>query len=77
MTIKERLEAEETKLGKFFKYVIGYAGVVSGIVTDTVITYLPAVREFVPEWLTHGLVVVGVCGYVIGKLSAKPKPQNS
>ena len=72
MTLKEfgeRWEAKETKVGKFFKYILGYTGMFAGIVTETVVNYLPAVSQYVPDKLSHALVSIGVICYVIGKLT--------
>jgi hypothetical protein len=62
-------QAEESELGKFFKYIIGYLGILSGIIGEVSSNYLPLFPGLVPEWLSHWLVIVGVIGYIVGKLT--------
>ena len=71
MTLKDRWDAEENKIGKFLKYIIGYCSVFAGIITDLTVNYLRAVSGYVPESVSHTLVSIGVASYVIGKLTVK------
>lgn len=72
--LKQRWQAEETKIGKLFKYYIGYigmgAGFVSGILTDITSQYA-ALGIAVPLWLTKTLLYSGIAGYVVGKVTKK------
>lgn len=74
MTLKERWNAEETKIGKFFKFILGYSGVAAGIITDIAVNYMPAVSQYIPEGFAHALFKAGVICYGIGKLTAIKKP---
>ena len=70
MNLQERWEKEESKIGKLFKYGVGYIATLSGVIAEASSTYLPAFSN-IPEWLTHSMVVIGVVGYVAGKLTVK------
>ena len=69
-------QAEESKLGKFLKYIIGYLSILAGVIGEAASTYLPLFNGFVPEWLSHALVVVGLLSYIIGKLTKKEDPKQ-
>lgn len=73
MTFRERWDAKETKLGKFFKYVLGYCSAIAGIITDIGVNYLPAVSQYVPQEFAHTLIKVGIICYGLGKLTALQK----
>ncbi len=75
MTLKDRWQAEETKLGKVAKYWVGYGATVVGVlieIGDKAITLFAQYSVGTPEWLTHGLVGLGLLAYIGGKLTVKP-----
>lgn len=71
MTLKERWNAEENKLGKILKYIIGYAGMAGGAIMDMSVNYMPFIKDYIPESVTHWIFTVGLVSYGIGKLTVK------
>lgn len=74
MTFKERWEAEETKIGKLFKYWAGYGLTTAGALIeagDYLLTVYAKYSLATPDWLSHGLVGLGLFGYVVGKCTVK------
>lgn len=69
MNIKERWNAEESKFGKYLKFIIGYLFTLSGVIADLTSQYIPLVSSYVPDKLVHTLVFIGVVGYTLGKLT--------
>jgi hypothetical protein len=71
---KQRWASEESKLGKFFKYYIGYIGVAAGVISQT-ITEISGIYASVgvgaPSWFTKALLGLGIAGYVAGKITKK------
>jgi len=71
---KARWEAEETKLGKLLKYYIGYvfigASWVSLHVSD-ILGLFTNVGLSIPLWVTKGLFICGLIGYIGGKTTKK------
>jgi hypothetical protein len=71
MTIKERLKAEETKIGKFLKkWLSGFLLLCSALgAANEYLAVLPP--DFVPTWLKTAIVVSGVISFIAGKLTVK------
>jgi hypothetical protein len=71
MTLKERLKAEETKIGKFLKtWVSGFlllCSVFGG--ANEYLAILPT--DYVPVWAKTLVLVSGLISYAAGKLSVK------
>lgn len=71
MTLKERLKAEETKIGKFLKtWVSGFLLLCSALGgANEYLAILPT--ESVPTWAKTAVVVAGLISFTAGKLTAK------
>lgn len=72
--LKKRWESEESKLGKFLKYYIGYIGMASGFISGTltdISSQYAALGCVVPVWITKTLLYAGIAGYVVGKITRK------
>lgn len=71
MTLKERLKAEETKLGQFFKtWVTGFfllCSVLGG--ANEYLTLIPT--DYIPTWVKTLVVIAGLLSYAYGKLTVK------
>jgi hypothetical protein len=69
MTLKERLKAKETKLGKILKtWVAGFLIFCSALGAAN--EYLAVVpTDIVPVWLKTVIVIAGVISFVAGKLT--------
>ena len=69
--IKKRWHEEESIIGKKLKFWGGYCGVAGGVVLEAATTYMPYVKEFVSEGLSHKLFGAGIILFLIGKLTKK------
>lgn len=75
MTLRERLNAEETKLGKFFRtWVAGFlllCSVLGG--ANEYLSLIP--QDWIPTWLKTAVVIAGVISFIGGKLTVKTKQE--
>lgn len=79
-SFKERWEAEESKLGKFLKYYIGYIGIACGLISENsteILAIFGQVGISVPHSVSMFFLYSGVIAYVIGKLTKKPNVDKS
>lgn len=73
MSIQERWTSEETKIGKFLKYYIGYVGIALATVGQAIEYTALVPQDWLPSWLKTTILVCGVAGYVLGKLTKDDK----
>ncbi len=71
MTLKERLLAEETKIGKFLKNQVTFVLLLCSILggANEYLAVLPT--DFIPIWAKTLVLVSGLISYTAGKLTAK------
>lgn len=75
MTLRERLSAEESKIGKWVKNWIGKL-LLACSALGAAFDYLNLVpADWIPTWLKTSVVIAGVVGLVGGKLTVK-KPET-
>jgi cadmium resistance protein CadD (predicted permease) len=71
MTLRERWNARESRLGLWIKTFIGYVGILTAAVGGA-LEYLALVpQDWIPTWIKTMVLISGVVGYVIGKLTTK------
>jgi uncharacterized membrane protein len=75
MTLKERLKAEETKIGKILKNWVATGLLLCSIFggANEYLSILPP--DFIPTWLKTVVVITGIVSFVGGKLTVK-KPDE-
>lgn len=72
--LRETWEEEESRFGKFLKYWIGYLSMSLGVIIeggDQLLSLFSKYNLGAPEWLTHGLVGLGMLAYIRGKMTVK------
>ena len=71
MTIKERINAPSTKLGKLLqKWVSGFLLFCGALgAANEYLSLLPS--DFIPTWIKVSVVVAGVISFVAGKLTVQ------
>jgi len=71
MTLKERILAEETKLGKFLKNQLASLLLLCSILggANEYLALVPT--DFIPNYIKTSVVIAGIISYVAGKLTAK------
>ncbi len=69
MTLRERLRAKETRVGKFLKDLLAPALLICSILggANEYLAVLPP--DFIPQYLKTSVVVAGVISYIAGKLT--------
>lgn len=71
MTLQERFLAPESKVGKFFKNILGIGLLLCsalGAVNEWLAVIPP---DFIPQWVKTLVVVCGIISFVAGKFTVK------
>lgn len=72
MTLKERWEARETKIGKWIKNWIGKFLILCSALggANEYLQVIPL--DWIPTWLKTCILIAGIIGFLAGKMSVKP-----
>ncbi len=72
MTLKERINAKESKIGKIFKTWITYFFALLAALGATLDFAQLIPHDWIPEWIKYSLVIASVLSRAYGQLTVDP-----
>lgn len=71
MTLKERWQAEESKIGKVLKDIVAKGLIVVTVIGGMVDFAVGLPQEWVPSWVKTTIIIAALVSHVAGKMTVK------